>query len=204
MDVYNDVNKNGILEASDPFLFRIDQWGTKTISSSKGRKYLAKVWTNHHATNNYQNYSITISTPKTLKLSVISAETYQNFDLTGFISTPPDFYVKTRIGVYGARSKTVVNNYTAVFNHYQQASINPVDGVYPFSIDLYDSDYGSSDDQADIHPNIKNQRLDLVYDARLNQIRTVDGRVLGRPGKAITVGGNYGGKKTAWVTFILR
>ena len=82
MDVYNDVNENRRLDASDPFLFRIDQWGVKTISSSKGRKYLAKVWTNHHATNNYQNYSITVSTPKTLKLNIISASSpyYKRFD----------------------------------------------------------------------------------------------------------------------------
>ncbi len=207
MDVYKDVNKNGILEASDPFLFRLDKWGLKTIWSPKGTRYLAKVWTNHHATNNYQNFSIYISTPKTLKLSVISAKSYGKFDNLTFSSGKsfrPDFYVKTRIGVYGARSKTISNNYTPVFNHYQKATIHPVDGVYPFSIDLYDSDYGSSDDQADIHPNINKQKLDLVYDVSLNQIRTVDGRMLGRPGKAITVGGNYGGRKTGYVTFILR
>ena len=112
--------------------------------------------------------------------------------------------MKTRIGVYGARSKTIPNDYTPVFNHYQQASINPVDGgVYPFSIDLYDSDFGSKDDHADINPSPNKKRLDLVYDVQANQIRTDDGRGIGRPGKAITVKGNPG-KHQASVTFILR
>ncbi len=207
MDVYEDVNRNRILDSSDRFLFRIDQWGSRSMSSSKGTRYLAKVWTNHHATYKYQNYSITFHAPKTLRLSVISARTGQKFDPVGFFTygtVRPDFYVKTRIGPYGARSKTVANNYSPVFNHYQQVSISPVNGVYPFSIDLYDSDYGSKDDQADIHPSLNKQKLDLVYDVSLNQIRTDDGRVLGQPGRAITVKGNYGGRKKAYVTFILR
>ena len=208
MYVYKDVNRNKILDSSDTFLFALSKKDRyKQFYSFNGSMYIVKILNKFAPGQNY--YGMSAAAPRTVKLNVISAKSYGRFD--GMFrfgrknSSKPDFYVKTRIN-YGSsrKSKTVGNNNTPVFNHKHTKTLYPYGGIIPLSIDLYDSDRSSRDDQADIHPKVKLKRLDLVYDLVRNQIRTDDGRVLGKPGQAITVRGIGLRRSIASVTFVVR
>ena len=202
LSVYEDVNKNKLHDAPDRFLFNLYPNKHKSIDTSIGTYYLARMW---GSSNSSGNYYAAAGVQKTVKLNVISAKNYGKFDGR---NNKPDFYVKTQVWKVFKRhqSKTIANNNNPVFNHHHQETYFPRnnDGLIPLSIDLYDSDRFSKDDQADIHPNPKLKRLDLVYDLVRNQIRTDDGRVLGKPGRAITVKGDRPGNSQASVTFIVR
>ncbi len=209
MYVYKDLNFNQIVDSSDTFLFGLSKKNmSKSVYSSYGSNYVAMI---HNTSAPGQNsYSMYVNSPMTVRLNVISAKSYGKFDgvaLGGFgrkSSSKPDFYVKTRINNgSNLKSRTVGNNNTPVFNHRHTGTLSPFGGIVPLSIDLYDSDRGSRDDRADIHPDYAKKRLDLVYDLIRNQIRTDDGRVLGKPGQAITVKG-IGPKAQASVTFVVR
>ncbi|MEE9356105.1 MAG: C2 domain-containing protein, partial [Methylococcaceae bacterium] len=195
--VWEDRNKNKQIDNSDRYLFAVSS-GKKSIKiSDKGTQYLARVY------GKAGGYAISAITKKTVKLNVISAKNYGKFD--GGRNNKPDFYVKTQI--YRSKrhqSKTIGNNDNPVFNHRHQETYSPKNGLVPLSIDLYDSDRFSKDDQADIHPSPKFKRLDLVYDLYHKQIKTNDGRVLGKPGQAITVKGDRPGNSQASVTFVVR
>jgi len=208
MYVYKDVNRNKKHDSSDTFLFSLSKkQNKKDFYSYKGSMYIVMIHNKSAPGQNY--YVMNANAPKTVKLNVISAKSYGKFD--GRIrfgsknSSKPDFYVKTRINFGSShKSRTVGNNNTPVFNHKHTKTLYPFGGIIPLSIDLYDSDRSSRDDQANIHPTrAELKRLDLVYDLVRNQIRTDTGKVLGKPGQAITVKG-YGVKSLASVTFIVR
>jgi hypothetical protein len=197
MQVWEDTNKNKKIDNSDRYLFAVSSGNKRIKISDKGTQYLARVY------GKAGDYVMNAVVYKTVKLNVISAKNYGKFD--GGRNNKPDFYVKTQI--YRSKrhqSKTIGNNNNPVFNHRHQETYSPYNGLVPLSIDLYDSDRFSKDDQADIHPNPKSKRLDLVYDLLHKQIRTDDGRVLGKPGQAITVKGDRPGNSQASVTFIVR
>ena len=208
MYVYKDVNRNKKHDSSDTFLFSLTKKEyKKDFYSYMGSMYIVMI---HNKSAPGQNdYTMYANTPKTVKLNVISAKSYGKFD--GRIrfgsknSRKPDFYVKTRINHGSSRkSKTVGNNNTPVFNHKHTGTLYPFGGIIPLSIDLYDSDRSSRDDQANIHPDYDKKRLDLVYDLVRNQIRTNTGEVLGKPGQAITVRGIGLARSIASVTFVVR
>lgn len=202
MYVFKDVNRNKKYDSSDAILFHMsNKENYKSYYSFKGAMYVVMVARGSTASGQ-KHYYMNASSPKTVKLNVISAKNYGKFD-NG--NNKPDFYVKTQIYHFRRlKSKTIGNNNTPVFNHVHEETHYPERGFIPFSIDLYDSDGRSKDDQADIHPNPKLKRLDLVYDLYRNQIKTDDGRVLGKPGQAITVKGDRPGNSQASVTFIVR
>ena len=195
--VWEDRNKNKQIDNSDRYLFAVSSGKTSIKIADKGTQYLARVY------GKAGSYAISAITKKTVRLNVISAKNYGKFD--GGRNNKPDFYVKTQIyRTKRHQSKTIGNNNNPVFNHRHQETYSPINGLVPLSIDLYDSDRFSRDDQADIHPSPKFKRLDLVYDLLRKQIKTNDGRVLGKPGQAITVKGDRPGNSQASVTFVVR
>ncbi len=183
MDVYKDINKNKRLDSSDQYLFRVkDLNDTKTVKSTRDTMYIAKVWTNHLATKYKENYFISVSAPKAIKLHVIAAQNYGKFD--NGRNNKPDFYVKTGVGGSRAHFKSRVhpNDDTVFFGHFHNAKVYPEQGKVPFQIELWDSDGRSKDDQADINPTRNVRKLSLVYDINKKQILK-DGQVIGFPGQ---------------------
>ena len=201
MDVYKDVNKNKRLDSSDQYLFRVkDLYDVKTVKSTRDTMYIAKVWTNHLATDHKQHYQVGIGAIKTVKLHVIAAQNYGKFD--NGRNNKPDFYVKTKVGSRLAYSRVHPNDDTVFFGHFHNATSSPEQGKVPFEIELWDSDGRSKDDQADINPTRNVRKLSLEYDINKKQILK-DGQVIGFPGRSITLKGDRKGDQAA-ISFVIR
>ncbi len=203
MDVYKDVNKNKKLDAFDQYLFRVkDLYDVKTVKSTRDTMYIAKVWTNHLATDYKQHYQVGIGAIKTVKLHVIAAQNYGKFD--NGRNNKPDFYVKTKIlpQHYPKTSRVHPNDNTPFFAHFHNVKSYPELGKVPFEIELWDSDGRSKDDQADINPTRNVRKLSLEYDINKKQILK-DGQVIGFPGRSITLKGDRKGDQAA-ISFVIR
>ncbi|MBE9029010.1 hypothetical protein IQ266_04440 [filamentous cyanobacterium LEGE 11480] len=183
----------------------------KTQNSGRDRLFLAGYLTLMSALSLFVTVDAASAFPtQDIQVSIIKAKAHSRFDpRIPFRKTHrADFYSRVVVqGKFLGNTQVKSNTDRPTFN---QTFIHKVSRHSKFAgigIDLYDSDSGSADDQADISPGRFGARLNLMYELNTGKIYHQDrqGSVsgpktfIGRAGQTITMRGD--GKNAAELTF---